>query len=83
MKHLTIRDLPPHLGKALEKEKRRRGTSLNRTVIELLGQGLGLTPARRRQNGLRTLAGTWDQETLEQFEAAIAPAEQIDAELWR
>jgi len=32
MKHLTIRDVPQDLARALEKEKRRRGQSLNETV---------------------------------------------------
>ncbi len=83
MKHLTVRDVPPEVGRALEKERRRRGKSLNRTVIELLGQSLGLGPGRRRENGLRALAGTWSQKDLERFEAALAPTEEIDAELWR
>jgi len=83
MKHLTIRNLPAEVSAALEKEKRRRGASLNRTVIDLLGQILGLEPGARRQNGLRRLAGSWSSEELSRFESAIASAEQIDAELWR
>jgi len=66
---------------ALEREKRRRGTSLNQTVIELLGQGLGVEGAR--SNGLAALAGSWDEEQLRQFEEAVAPFEEIDPELWR
>ena len=83
MKHLTVRNLPGHVGKALETERRRRGTSLNQTVIDLLGQSLGLGPGRRRENGLRRLAGTWSEEDLSNFERAVAASEQIDAELWR
>jgi len=40
--HLTVRNLPDELAAALEKEKRRRGTSLNQTVIDLLRQSLGV-----------------------------------------
>ena len=83
MKHLTVRRLPPELGKALEREKRRRGVSLNQTVIDLLEQGLGFGPEGRRENGLRRLAGTWSARELSEFERALAPTEQIDAELWR
>lgn len=82
VKHLTVRDLPSDLGKALERERRRRGVSLNKTVIDLLGQSLGVGVPRRR-NGLRRLAGTWSQEDLDRFESAIAPVEQVDAEVWR
>ena len=70
-------------GRALEAEKRRRGTSLNRTVIDLLGQGLGVAPGETRRNGLRLLSGTWTAKEQAEFEKAIAITEQVDEELWR
>jgi plasmid stability protein len=78
---LTIRNLPAPLADALEREKRRRGRSLNQTVIELLGQSLGVE--KSRSNGLGRLAGSWSDEDLREFEGAVAPFEQIDEELWR
>ena len=83
MKHVTIRNLPPQVAEALENEKRRRGHSLNRTVIELLRQVLGLGSGRKRSNGLARLGGTWGADELKQFEAATAVTEQIDEDLWR
>jgi protein involved in polysaccharide export with SLBB domain len=83
MRHLTIRQVPPELSRALEEEKRRRGQSLNRTVLDLLARALGITPGGRRSNGLRRFSGTWTQEELEEFEKAIEITEQIDPELWR
>lgn len=81
MKTLTIRNLPRDVADALEQEKRRRGESLNQTVIELLTQGLGVrTP---RSNGLARLAGTWNEEEFQEFQHAVAPFEEIDDELWR
>ena len=81
--HLTIRNLPPELAEALEAEKRRRGNSLNQTVIDLLAGGLGIGAAARRSNGLTRLAGTWSAEQLNQFEEATAATEQVDEEMWR
>jgi kynureninase len=78
---LTIRNVPKPVADALEREKRRRGRSLNQTVIDLLGQSLGVQEAR--SNGLGRLAGGWDDEYVREFEQAIAPFEQIDQELWR
>ncbi|MGH7267642.1 MAG: hypothetical protein ACREMB_22720 [Candidatus Rokuibacteriota bacterium] len=49
MRHLTIRTLPVELGKALEREKRRRATSLHSTVIDLLSQSLGVRPGGRHK----------------------------------
>ncbi len=81
MKTLTIRNLPPDVSEALEREKRRRGESLNRTVILLLSQGLGVGVTR--SNGLAALAGRWSEEELRQFESAVSFFEEVDPELWR
>lgn len=78
---LTIRNLPPSLADALDREKRRRGQSLNQTVIDLLGQGLGAQGVR--SNGLGRLAGGWSEEEFREFEQATAPFEAVDEELWR
>ena len=81
MRHLTIRHVSPELASALEREKQRRGTSLNHIVLDLLRQALGLEGGRR-SNGLGRFSGTWTQEEFEQFEKAIEVTEQIDPELW-
>ena len=72
--------MPPSLAEALDREKRRRGKSLNQTVIDLLGQGLGAQGMR--SNGLGDLAGGWSKDEFRDFERAIAPFEAIDEELW-
>ena len=81
MKTLTIRNLPPEVAEALEREKKRRGESLNQTVIDLLGQGLGVGTAR--SNGLAKLSGSWTEAEFRRFEEAVAPFEAIDPEVWR
>jgi len=81
IKALTIRNLPPSVAEALEREKRRRGKSLNQTVIDLLGQGLGIKGTR--SNGLGRLSGSWSEDEFSDFEKATAPFEEIDEELWR
>lgn len=83
MKTLTVRGVPRHVAEALEREKRRRGRSLNQTVIDLLTSGLGVGQPEGRRNGLAKLAGTWSAREHEEFEAAIASTKQIDDELWR
>ncbi len=82
MRHLTVRNLPERLAEALRRERERRGTSLNQTVIELLAQSLGTSQAPR-SNGLAGLAGTWTAEEHEAFERAIAETESVDEEMWR
>ena len=84
MKTMTIRNVPDELAAALENEKRRRSLSLNRTVLALMGEALGVPDRRRaRSNGLRRLAGSWSEEEFRRFEEAVAPFGEIDRELWK
>ena len=82
MKTLTIRGVSRQLAQALEREKRRRGQSLNQTVLDLLSGGLGDSTGGRR-NGLAQLAGTWSEQDQREFEAALAFTERIDDEIWK
>ena len=42
MKTMTIRNVPEETAAALDAERRRRGVSLNRTVLALIQESLGL-----------------------------------------
>ena len=81
MKTMTIRNVPAELAAALDAEKRRRGLSLNRTVLSLMQEALGISPSGSRSNGLRHLAGAWDADEFRQFEEAVAPFGEIDEDL--
>lgn len=83
MKTMTVRNVPAELAEALEAEKRRRGLSLNRTVLALMGEALGTSTGRGRSNGLRELSGSWSEEEYRRFESAVAPFGEIDEEIWK
>ncbi len=83
MRHLTIRNVPDELAEAIDRERLRRGKSLNQTVIQLLGQSLGVPPNGPRSNGLAALAGTWTADEHRDFELHIQATEQVDPELWQ
>jgi len=82
-KHLTVRNVPPAIMRALERERRKAQASLNQTVIETLGRGLGVSHADDFDNGLGALAGTWSAPELRAFEAATASFEKVDEDLWK
>ena len=82
MKTMTIRNVSADLAAALEAEKSRRGLSLNRTVLALMQEALGVSEGAPRGNGLRRLAGTWTEEEFSEFERAVRPFGRIDEELW-
>ena len=81
MKALTVRNVPKDLGDALEREKCRRGESLNQTVLQLLAQSLGV--GHPRSNGLAAMAGRWSDEEFCEFEDAVTLFEEPDPELWK
>jgi hypothetical protein len=83
MKVLTIRGVSKRLADALEREKQRRGQSLNQTVLDVLSDRLGVGDAGPRRNGLARLSGTWSADDTRGFEQAIASTDQIDDDLWR
>jgi plasmid stability protein len=80
-RHLTVRNLPEELSAALEREKRRRGTSLNQTVIDVLTQSLGVVG--KRSNGLARLSGTWTEAEHRRFLERIKVFEKIDPDCWQ
>lgn len=82
-RHLTIRNVAPDLSKAIEVERKRRRTSLNRTVLDLLRRSLGLKASEPFDNGLGKFSGTWSKAEFERFERDTAFLEQIDEDLWK
>lgn len=83
MKTMTIRNVSTELSAALVAEKRRRGLSLNRTVLLLMQEALGVSAGRHRSNGLGRLAGSWSEDEFRSFEQAVAPLAEVDEDLWR
>ena len=81
--HLTVRGIEGDIARALDREKSRRGKSLNTTVKELLRQSLGIAVDGKRDNGLAKFAGDWSDADLREFERATKSFEKIDLELWR
>jgi hypothetical protein len=83
MKALTVRNVDAKLASALTRETKRRGTSLNQTVLDVLRRGLGIDASVPRTNGLEKLAGRWTAQEFAEFETNVAMFEHIDPELWR
>jgi hypothetical protein len=82
-KHLTLRNVPPSIIRALERARRKAGTSLNQAAIASLGRGLGVAERGPVDNGIGRLAGGWTKADLRAFEEVTAVFEQVDEDLWR
>jgi hypothetical protein len=85
IEQLTIRSIGASLRAALEREAERRGQSLNKTVLALLSERLGIADetAPVRYDDLDELAGTWTKAEASRFEDALEAQRQVDPKLWR
>ena len=84
MTQLTVRDVDRHLSEALKHEAETRGLSVNRLVLLLLRESVGLSPRQRPPmfDDLDHLAGTWSSEEAAEFERHLVVQRRIDGELW-
>lgn len=78
-RQLTIRGVPDDVARRLDRISRDRAESLNRVVVRILTESVGVDARRMR------LARyvTWTEDDAATFDAALAGQRGIDAELWR
>ena len=78
---IAERGLIPDDLAALKQQAEREGISMNRLALRRL-----VDKPQPESSGapseLEALAGTWSQEEADRFEAAIAPLEQVEPDLW-
>ena len=87
MKQLTIRGVDDRLHQELRTRAAQRGMSVNRYVLGVLKDavGLGNNSALRdvEFDDLDHLAGTWTRQDYEEFSDQFENQRVIDAELWQ
>jgi len=85
MKTLTLRGIDDELAEELEKTAKQRHDSMNRVILQLLRDKLGLSKRRFRKahHDLDDLAGTWTEEEAREFDDVVREFSRIDEELWK
>ncbi len=86
MKAITLRNLPPEVAKTVQQRAKKKKTSVNKAVIELLEESVGGKVKKKekaRYHDLDHLAGSWTKEEAEAFEKLIAEQRTIDPDLWK
>lgn len=85
-KQLTLRGFDAALERALRKEGRASGLSLNQAAVKLLRRGAGLTPDTPSSavgDALDHLIGTWtDDAEAERVVAATRVFDRVDEDFW-
>lgn len=84
MSQLTVRDVDERLGEALRREAEARGLSVNRLVLQLLRESVGLSTHKQQPafTDLDHLVGTWSAEDAAEIEPHLSAQRGIDNELW-
>ena len=85
MGSLSIRGIDSTLAVLLKKKATSSNQSVNRFVLELLREHVGLTKQKRytqQHNDLDHLFGNWTEEEYRQIQSKIESNRQIDKEIW-
>ncbi|MFW6388027.1 MAG: FitA-like ribbon-helix-helix domain-containing protein [bacterium] len=83
MASITIHSIDDSLKARLDQEAKRRGTSKNQLVKELLSDDLGVRSDSAAENGYSEFCGVWGSEDLEEFAATQRENETSDRSDWR
>jgi hypothetical protein len=85
MKTISLRNIPPEVENAIRAKARQKKISVNRAVIELLEERVGILKERRKtvHDDLDELAGVWSAREAKAFQQVVEIARQIDKDLWR
>jgi plasmid stability protein len=85
MKQLTVRKVDQDLHNGLKRQARQHGISVNRYVLHVLKQAVGLSKNQQQPriwHDLDHLAGTWTLEQASEFGLYMNEQRDIDERLW-
>ena len=86
MKAITIRGIDNHVSEKLKKAAKEEGISVNRFILELINQNLGLQKKKRfskKHQDLDHLFGRWSEDEFEKIQNIVNAQKKIDQELWQ
>jgi hypothetical protein len=84
MRAITLRNIPAAIQKAIQKKAAQKQISVNKAVLELLQERVGILEGRKKSehHDLDDLAGAWSAREARAFEKRIEVARRIDPSLW-
>jgi hypothetical protein len=82
---ITLRKLPPAVERAIRERAEEGGVSLNKAVLRLLEEALGLSrPKRPRVNpDFDEFIGSWTEAEAREMQRFLAEERRIEPDLWR
>ncbi len=82
MSQITLRQIPDVLEKQLRSMASRNKTSLNKTVLSMLMNNLGISDSSKKKRDLKDLCGTWSKNQYNEFQKNTEIFNKIDPEFW-
>ena len=83
MRTMTIRNIPDEVAEQLKFLAKTSKTSINNTIVQVLGCSILPQKARRKRRDLSRFCGGWTQKEFNDFNLAITDCERIDPEDWK
>jgi len=85
MSQITLRGIDNETEKKIRREAKKKGKSLNKIILEMIGQRGGQKKEKEElpANSLRRLAGGWSRKEADKFLESIKSCEQIDEVMWK
>jgi plasmid stability protein len=83
IKQITLRQVPDAVERGIRTRAKRTNRSLNRAMIDLMEEALGVKSTEKKKRDFSRLAGQWSQEEGETFERNTQVFERIDEETWK
>lgn len=83
MKTITMRGIDEEIAKVLKEKAKKEGISVNRVLLKLIREGLGLKKKRRTviYDDIDRLAGGWSEEDYMEFQGKVADFEVVDEDM--
>ena len=85
MNQITVRGIAPDLEKQIRRKAKATGKSLNKVMLELIGESAGPEKRGKKPAGasLAELAGGWSEKEAREFEESVRVFEKIDEATWK
>ena len=82
MRQITLRGMDPEVERTIRRMAKTTGKSLNRVILDMIHQHIGLNEKKPLAASLKELAGGWSDEEAAEFLDSIKSCKQIDEEMW-
>lgn len=83
IKQITLRQVPDAVEKGIRMRAKRTNRSMNRAMIDLMEEALGVKSPEKKKRDISSLVGQWTDQECEAFDRNTEVFERLDEENWK